>query len=398
MEGRDSRVTVRRLVLIALLVAAFAAHASVAFAYQDELPESEWADLPMARPFIPDPDDPGTWTLPDPMPCYFCHGTGTNETTDTPTGRSGPHGGYLATTNKCATCHSVHSAPAGSVLLLPAATAKGTCETCHDGTGGRGVYGVIEARGQSVEASHSIDMTNIIPGGDGATGGSLETTFSGTSGYLTCTDCHSPHGNNVVEPFTGDRARSSVDTTITSSRLLRRRPVSASVETTEYGSDWCGGCHAGRLSHPLTSGANHPVDSSETTDSPFYYEYVARAGHPDTVLGTLGLNNYGYVMPEDKAQPASQQRIVEQRGHYPICQQCHEDARGVGNDASYPQQIAPSEMFSVTTTYSVTLVGDNPEFQTFPHESTVTAFLIEPRDSLCLNCHAKQGSGGGGGP
>jgi hypothetical protein len=204
-----------------------------------------------------------------------------------------------------------------------------------------------------------------------------------------------------VDPFTGDRARSSVNTTITTSRLLRRRPVSSSVETTAYGSDWCAGCHAGRVSHPITAGSevkNHPVDSSETNDTPFYYEHVARAGHPDAVLGTLGLNNYGYVMPEDKAQPADQQRIVEQRGHAPICQQCHEDARSVGNNASYPQQIAPDELFSVTTTYSTTPVGDNPEFQNFPHESTVIAFLIEPRDSLCLNCHAKQGSGGGGGP
>ncbi len=80
--------------------------------------------------------------------CVECHGADegwTSTTTVEPT-RKGPHGGYTTGTQKCATCHTIHMAPAGSVMLLPAATIKDTCNSCHDGTGGNGVYGVVEAR------------------------------------------------------------------------------------------------------------------------------------------------------------------------------------------------------------------------------------------------------------
>ncbi|MEN6431103.1 MAG: cytochrome c3 family protein, partial [Coriobacteriales bacterium] len=142
--------------------------------------------------------------------CTVCHGIA-SPTTATPTG---PHGGYTATTDKCASCHQVHAGPSGGVMLLPAATVKGTCQTCHDGTGGHGVYGVLAARSVVVTASHSIETTAMVPGGDATTGGSKLGVFSGEGNTLTCSDCHSPHASNVVEPFTGDRARGSTSVTI----------------------------------------------------------------------------------------------------------------------------------------------------------------------------------------
>ncbi len=312
-----------------------------------------------------------TKSLPRNPNCIECHGVSNpasgNES-------FGPHSGYLTTTNKCAACHTVHNAPAGGILLLPAATIKGTCETCHDGTAGGGVYGVLAARipAVTVAAAHDIDQTNLVPGG-ASSGGSATSAFSGTSGNLTCTDCHAPHSASVVDPFTGDRARAYpqyqlIGPVVTSSRLLRQQPVSATTSTTSYGSDWCGGCHVGRLSGSGMAN-NHPVESSANppgVGSVFTYQSVALFGGG---TGTLGQSNLGYKM----ADP----RVGAQVGHDPICQQCHEDARNV--DAA----------FSITDTDGK-VVTDNPRFQTFPHESPVASFLVEDgtTDGFCLNCHS----------
>lgn len=373
----------RRLIVIMLVTAAMMSLAGVAHAYPGELDPSDWDSLPAMRTWMPDPEDPSTWITPDPTTdCWVCHGT---QEADEP---SGPHGGYLATTNKCATCHSVHTAPSNSVLMLPAATVKETCETCHDGTGGTGVYGALAAQGLTVGAAHRMvgttsSTTNVIPGGDATSGGGLQTTFTGTGGNLTCTDCHSPHGAHVVASFTGDRARASVDTTVTSTRILRQRPTGATADVATYGSDWCGQCHAGRLSGSGVTG-NHPVDSSvsQTQTAPFYYDNVVRVTSTlttTTEMGTLGRNNFGYVMPDPRGGL--------QDGHYPICQQCHEDARSVGDEE--PQQIYPvTEVYSVSATDGAN-AADNPRFQVFPHESQVARFLIESDDDLCLNCHGQ---------
>lgn len=376
-------MTTARALIIGLVVAAMVSIAAPAFAYSSEATAEMIESLPMMRSYLADPDDPESWTYPDPeTDCYICHGT---QAADEP---SGPHGGYLTSTNKCAVCHAVHTAPADGVLLLPAATIKDTCETCHDGTAGYGVYGAIEARGLTVASAHRVvdttePTTTSIPGGDGGTGGARSATFSGPGENLTCSDCHSPHGGNVVEAFTGDRARSSIDTAVTSTRLLKRRPTSASAEVDVYGSDWCGGCHQGRLSgsHEV---ANHPVDSSvtQTQTVPFYYDNIVRITGPlvSTVeTGTLGRNNFGYVMPDEP-------RSSLQDGRYPICQQCHEDARNVG-DVS-PRQIDTTEVYSVTATDGVA-AGDNPRFQVFPHESQNARLMIETDDDLCLNCHGQ---------
>lgn len=335
-----------RGLVITLLAVALVAMASPAWAY-DEIP----------------PTNPN---------CIDCHGyeqpTTTYET-------FGPHSGYLTTTNKCQACHTVHNAPAGGILLLPAATIKGTCETCHDGTGGGGVYGVLAARvpAVTVAADHSIDQTNVVPGGD-ASGGDSTGDFSGSSDFLTCTDCHAPHGANVVAAFTGDRARSSsymaLGPTVVSSRLLKQRPTSYTGidPITEYGSDWCGACHVGRLSGSGMAN-NHPVESSvnpPSAGSVFIYRNVALFGGG---TGPMGKSNLGYKM----ADP----RVGEQVGHDPICQQCHEDARD------------PDLAFSITAVDGET-VTDNPRFQTFPHESQIASFLIEDgaSDGFCLNCHS----------
>lgn len=331
--------------------------------------------------------------------CIDCHGAGTESEITAPVEPSGPHGGYTTTSNKCATCHTVHAAPADSVLLLPAETVKDTCMTCHDGTitDGEGVYGAIEAHTGSVPvANHSIDSTLTVPGGDGTSGGgdSEDRLFSGEYGFLTCSDCHSPHATDTVAAFTGDRARSedtdpanpvTETTAIQSNRLLKQRPTSmdpGAPALAVYGSDWCGVCHTGRLNR--TGIHNHPVESADNypdSEPMYHYDLIARAGHT-TILGTLGANNYGYVMP-DKVTPG-QPRMDEQQGHSPICQQCHEDARHVGDVTQFV--VDGSEAFTVTGPDG-TVDTDNPQFETFPHESQNDRFLLELGTDLCTNCH-----------
>lgn len=321
--------------------------------------------------------------------CQSCHNCGFADYAK----GVGPHGGYTAITARCEICHDTHAA--ASPLLLPKATIKATCETCHDGTAGFGVYGVIAARGLGAPAAqHRIDTSRTIPGGDAATGGSADATFTGIGDNLTCDDCHSPHGSNVVNAFRGERQRTEATwwtMGLSSNRLLKRRPTSSVTTATDYGSDWCLTCHQGRASGGAVH--NHPVDSAvSTTGVPFNYANVALVSGYDptgsTVLGPmvsgsgspfvkLDDGNRGFLMPFP--------RTSQQEGHAPICQQCHEDARFVGT-------LSADGLTADVATFSVTLpdgnnATDTPRFQNFPHETTNRRFLVETDDDLCMNCH-----------
>lgn len=268
---------------------------------------------------------------------------------------AGPHGYYRSDTDKCRMCHTVHNAPATSVLLLPAATIEAACFSCHDNTGASGVYSAIEARGGSVVASHSIDTTTNVPGG------SFDLTAN-----LSCPSCHSVHRATAVEVFRTDREVTMLGGAKVSNALLRDDVGGKPRGTyTEYGADWCAGCHDQR--HSGGSVVNHPTEAS-TTSGAFDYGSVASVKAVDdqtTEIVGLGGSNFGYVMPYP--------RTDEQVGHDPICQQCHEDARNVGVPGA-------AVAFSSTT-------PTNPAYYSFPHQGTNVNFLIEEHDDLCMNCH-----------
>jgi len=361
--------------------------------------------------------------------CVACHGAAADGSQFgvgyTSTEFSGPHSGYATTTRKCATCHSVHKSPADSILLLPAATIVDTCETCHDGTGGWGVYGVVQMRtdvapggGHGIFLEDgSFSSSDVIPGGDPTTGGGLTRDFSGPGGQLICTDCHSPHGAGVVEPFLGERrrVRQGVPPPV-STRILRQAPTGAATPVTEYGSDWCLTCHAGRSSGESVH--NHPVESASTwLDAPtrFVYDRLAvldsGTSTKGTVIGRMGgtpkeplsdprlyhsipatnaAGNRGFLMPWPRTLGAE-----GQGAHLPICQQCHEDTREVGDLAADGSGTAAPftgaygdglEWDDVSKTW-VDAMGANPLFQNFPHETENVRMLVEEDDDLCLNCH-----------
>lgn len=297
-----------------------------------------------------------------------------------PEAGKGPHGLYSATTDRCDACHDVHDA--AGAALLPAATITGSCGTCHDGTGGKGVYGAIEARtGIDPDVAggmHSIDTTSVVPGGDPNTGGSAPAVFGGPGATLSCGDCHSPHDSNTVTAFTPERWRTTYPVNLgkptKTSHLLKKRPGAATTDVTEYGSDWCAACHAGRASGGAVH--NHPVDLGAGAN---VYDRVARLDSDNptaaTVVATLALTNRGYLMPFP--------RTAEQGTHKPICQQCHEDTRSVGTLMG-----ATGDAASFTLTASDGAVAsDNPRFQNFPHETLNPNMLVETDDDLCLNCH-----------
>lgn len=356
--------------------------------------------------------------------CTACHGAAADESQlgvgYTSTEFSGPHSGYTTTTRKCATCHSVHKSPADSILLLPAATIVDTCETCHDGTGGWGVYGVVQRRtdaapggGHGIFLEGSFSSSNVIPGGDPISGGELPRDFSGPGRQLICTDCHSPHGADVVEPFLGERrrVRQGVPPPV-STRILRRTPTGATASVFEYGSDWCLTCHAGRSSGELVH--NHPVESASTwpdRQTRFVYDRLAvldsGLSTKGTVIGRIGgtlsdsdlyhsipatnaAGNRGFLMPWP--------RTDEQGAHLPICQQCHEDSRDVGDLAAdgsaaaepFTAQYADGVVWSGSEWVTATVGTVNPLFQNFPHETQNENMLVEEEDDLCLNCHAMQ--------
>ena len=103
-------------------------------------------------------------------------------------------------------------------------------------------------------------------------------------------------------------------------------------------------------------------------------------------MGTLGATNNGFVMPLP--------RDVLQDGQGPICQQCHEDSRSIGDDPAQQQRISTlngfNEQFTITTADGTTST-DNPRFQVFPHESSTARLLVESNDDLCTNCHVPPG-------
>jgi predicted CXXCH cytochrome family protein len=315
--------------------------------------------------------------------CRVCHGDlfGAGAS---PISSKGPHGVYTAGSDRCAACHTVHVA--SGAKLLPAATITATCYTCHDGTGGHGVYGAIAARGLSAASAHRIDTTNTVPGGNATTGGSSTMSFKGPGSTLGCDDCHSPHDSATVAAFTSDRMRTDYDNitarpanyTMTN-KLLRKNPGGSVATATVYGSDWCLACHSGRVAAgPLH---NHPADSAATTATPFYFQNVARltsdATTGVTVMGSMGRTNRGFLMPYP--------RTAQQGAHKPICQQCHSDSRNVGALVD-PGATAKATVWSVTATDGLAAT-DVPRFQTFPHETINDNLLVESNDDLCLNCH-----------
>jgi hypothetical protein len=110
------------------------------------------------------------------------------------------------------------------------------------------------------------------------------------------------------------------------------------------------------------------VTSTVTGDSWRFYD--PGVGH---AVG-MGRTNGGYLMVP---VPTSGDGRVEAR-RAPMCQQCHEDAREVENVFSADYTHRGTDPWNLPV---------NPEFTTFPHQTTNPCMTVERGDDLCMNCH-----------
>lgn len=217
---------------------------------------------------------------------------------------NGPHGGFTATTDACASCHRAHSAQYGSNSLL-IMDPEALCMSCHDGTGaGTNVHdGVYSQAGANAYYGTTPSITN--EGTDGASlfGGGfanavMATAWSGAATYnaaydagsrpvtsvhnigvmgtvwgsgaanstngaivLECTSCHDPHGNAGFVGTTTTKAASY--------RLLRYVPQGSNGFTSPGTVNWSGGAFPAGGSNGTTTGWTVP-DNFATIGQEWY--------------------------------------------------------------------------------------------------------------------------------
>lgn len=99
---------------------------------------------------------------------------------------NGPHGGFAANTDACASCHRIHSAKSSDGMLLKAADIYLLCTSCHDGSG---------AYTNVVDGVYMTGPVTDLPGGQGDAGSPL---FGG--GFENVTMLHEGTGHNYYDP------------------------------------------------------------------------------------------------------------------------------------------------------------------------------------------------------
>jgi predicted CXXCH cytochrome family protein len=266
---------------------------------------------------------------------------------------NGPHGGFTATTDACASCHRAHSAQYGSNALLVMAPDL-LCLSCHDGTGaGTNVEDGVYM--QSGSDAHTGVAGSIVEGTDGASlfgGGfvnalmatawsgavtanpafdatSRATTshhnYDGTTGTvwgsganntandlyaLECVSCHNPHGTAGVSIVAG------VSTRVASYRILRWQPSGSNGFSAPAASvNWSGGAF------PITTFASGNTTGWLVPDN------FAANGTEWYTIGTTGAfaaGDYNAGNANNAYQPAGHNYVAAAVNEAFFCAQCHD--------------------------------------------------------------------------
>lgn len=305
----------------------------------------------------------------------------------TATADNGPHGGFAATTDACASCHRLHSAKYGSNALL-IMDPEALCLSCHDGSGAGTdvVDGVYMQSGSDaftgVPGSHveGADGASLFAGGftnalmattwSGATttnpafdavsknttsthgmsagatwqlgvagtvwgSGANGTVGNGGTWVLECTSCHDPHGNAGYTNLT-------TQTAICDTALLAANPVTeaCSVKVNSYRLLRWQPQGSGGYSAPATStnwsGGAFPVSGTTTgwtvpdnytTLGTEWYTIGAQtlAGKMPFAAGDYSAGNGDVVyQPLSSVTSATQSYIPAAVNTAFFCAQCHD--------------------------------------------------------------------------
>jgi hypothetical protein len=284
-----------------------------------------------------------------------------------PTNNTGsPHGGYTATTNKCAVCHSVHQAVAGGSVLTaygPYATYAQGCVACH---------------------------------GDGTTFTDVKMTAN-ADGYIsphgTCTRCHTlnPHGaGGSIYPVLSAKLLNTVgDAAITTDLDASNNGLVAdmfdgsatlSTEGLILGTGYlCGGCH--NQSFAVNTPSADPASGSGHM-----------TGHRVLASATSSWDAATYGASTTQTTVAWNSAFG--------CDSCHNAAMSDGSsafphgyvDASgavSPKTVAGSSYIWLTTASDSTLADAAILATTEPDQP-----ILLTEDGLCLKCH-RNGAGSG---
>ena len=327
---------------------------------------------------------------------------------------NGPHGGFAASTDACASCHRAHSAQFGSNALL-ISDPETLCLSCHDGTGaGTNVEDGVYL--QSGSDAHTGVANSVVEGTNGASlfGGGfvnalMATTWSGattanaafnatskpvtsvhnvgTSGTvwgsgaintandtvtLECTSCHDPHGT------AGWNTATTPDTRVASYRLLRWQPQGSNGFTAPAAAtNWSGGAFPVNDATTPVSGWLVP-DNFATTGTEWYTIGTTGA----FAAGDYNAGNANNVYNTKNPSQAAGSYIPAATNEAYFCAQCHDryfTNSKLRNNTDYSVYCGVQETVPATATNGVTLTvyapvgGLHPTHPTECEATTLTA-------------------------
>jgi predicted CXXCH cytochrome family protein len=257
-----------------------------------------------------------------------------------PTAGQNPHGDYIATSNKCKTCHAVHGAAAAPGEALLRSSKADACIYCHVST----TFSIKHPYGTD-PAAYTNDYENNHASSHGYDG------F--TPAYAGCVSCHAVHGAGTWSGADG----------VTKGMILRDNP-GGTVTSSATGSisgpvtnldDFCRDCHDG------------------TTNGTVGTEKCSGGCHADgvgmQVTKLASRNGVSHVMTSTLTGSNGTSTVAYAAST--TCRSCHKGAAVYANGNSFPH------------------ITSGADFLYDGHTNT------SPLDRVCLQCHQNTGNTAG---
>ena len=286
----------------------------------------------------------------------------------------GPHGGFTATTDACASCHRTHTATFGRLLMVDPAT---LCLSCHGtaGTGantnvddglyvsGRngGAYAVDGSTntlnndallgGQFLGATSNHTLGSTDAWGQGATDRGTATALAGGA-TLQCVSCHDPHGSANYRIF-----KATVNLVPVAVAQVDETQATKDYSDENWGNDQSQLCRACHQAYHKTA-----VSQGNTLDGATYTHRVDMVWNDVPAGVTVGANNPETVGYDGTANNGDEVPLGS--GGEVMCQTCH---------------------FPHGTTATVTALADDPNL---PGATDSTLLRLDNR-GVCQSCHQK---------